>query len=334
MAIGIVDRVQPHVFAHIKTPAKYRISESWPNRVKLELKLNRKMAEKLENAPERKEKRDNSRYPFRAQLLVDLGKVSLTEEGGRMLHALQSNGEKDQAGRIVRDFIYGDRPAKVTFALTGTAFTNLCSCPKELKPELVLDGRKVALCDISYAHYCLLPVMLTRRIDHMREHGASESTVEPYLQELEFLIESLSEGDFYRKLCDDPDDDDEREKVKDQLLSLLNLKTATAVHIPLYRRLKEMFPLTFGILENLKSKDHRNAGKQLQPLTAEIINGVLLEMQSRGFPALPDTDCIICQSRHRKTACKLIGEAVYKLSGVRCRVGGERFKPSGRGGVK
>lgn len=334
MAVRILDRVRPAVFAHIKTPAVYKIAEHLKERLTFEIVLNPTMASKVANAPERKEKRDNRRFPYLAQLSADLEKLNVTEAGSRIIHRLLSNGEKAQSAKIMQDFVFGSREARVKIAPTGQITTNIGSCPREIKPELTLDGEQVALCDISHAHFCFLPIIVSDRIDHLRRHGASNSKVADYEAERESLIDFMSEGDFYRKLCDDPDDDDERERVKSKAIHLLNYKNTIAVHVPIYLRLKMMFPLTFGILENIKANDHRVVSKQLQRFTADAIAAALLKIQKRGFPAIPDVDCIICKGRHRKTVCKAIGAEVYGLSGVRCKVDGERYKPSGKGGVK
>jgi hypothetical protein len=104
----------------------------------------------------------------------------------------------------------------------------------------------------------------------------------------------------------------------------------------LYRYMRRRFPITFGICEDIKRKDHRNISKALQFFTAQAINGALLEAQALRIPAIPDVDAIICPQQHRDEVCRLIGKQVYDITGgVRCKVDGLRYTPvdSGSAGV-
>ena len=63
-----------------------------------------------------------------------------------------------------------------------------------------------------------------------------------------------------------------------------------------YRRIAAEFPITFGIVEDIKRNDHRNLGKQLQCFTADAIKAALLEVQGEGIATVPHVDALICQS--------------------------------------
>jgi hypothetical protein len=142
------------------------------------------------------------------------------------------------------------------------------------------------------------------------------------------LQEFLSDGDYYRKWCIDELDDDERDEKKLLLTMILNWPNSKAEKNGLYRRMKYKFPLTFGNVEDLKRNDHRVLGIQLRHYMAEVINPALLELQAKGIKSIPDCDAIIVPEAHHTAACEAIGRHMYKLTGVRCKVGKIRFRPS------
>ena len=75
---------------------------------------------------------------------------------------------------------------------------------------------------------------------------------------------------------------------------ILNWPNAKCEGNALYRRMRQAFPITYRICEDIKRKDHRNLSKSLQYCTAKAINGALLEAQAKGIAAIPDVDAIIC----------------------------------------
>ena len=130
----------------------------------------------------------------------------------------------------------------------------------------------------------------------------------------------------------DKEDPVERQEKKFLLTMILNWPNAKCEGNALYRRMRQAFPLTFGICEAIKRKDHRNISKSLQYFTAKAINGALLAAQTQGIAAIPEVDAILCSSRHKETVCGLIGAEVYQLTqGVHCKVAGIRYDPGGAG---
>ena len=217
---------------------------------------------------------------------------------------------------------------RVTVSPTGQITTSISGCPRELKKFLLIDGEPVVSCDISHAHHCFLPRLLADRIQYLRKQHASEVEVSEIEAERISLIYFLSDGDYYAKWCRDPKSKTQRKEKKTLLNMLLNWPNLKCEGNKLYRYMRRRFPITFGICEVIKAKDHRNMSKSLQHYTAEAINGALLKAQALGIPAIPDVDAIICPKRHRETVCRLIGEEVYNISGgVCCKVDEVRYEP-------
>ncbi len=90
--------------------------------------------------------------------------------------------------------------------------------------------------------------------------------------------------------------------------------------------MRQKFPKTFGIIEDLKRMDHRNISNPLRHYTAKSVENALLQLQSMDIPTVPQTDALLCQRQHRETVCRAFGAAVFNVSrGVRCRVDGIRY---------
>jgi hypothetical protein len=92
--IGILRRMRPAVFAHIKTSAVYCFADPYRKTpVELALNLPPKLASKLKFAEDRCECRLNHKYPFRKQLLADLATLSFSDSSRRIIATgLQSKG--------------------------------------------------------------------------------------------------------------------------------------------------------------------------------------------------------------------------------------------------
>ncbi len=320
--IGLLERVKEYSFGCIKDPRWYVIPQKHlANQAKKNVPVTSSRHEKLENPYERKEKRFNKTWKWRQQLLEDLPKLKLSQEGDKIALELLRDREKEQAMRSVLQFLDGTQKAKAWEDGYGTIRHNLNSCPKEAKPHFLFDGEAVCLCDIAHAFHCILPLLLRNRIDYRRDKGLRTELEEA---ELSVLVEFLSHGDYYKKLA--PNEMD-RQSVKDSANTVLNMKNNEVQGIPLYRTLKSMFPMTFGVVEDIKGPDHRNIYKPLAHHTAQIINAALKEVQGRAIPAMPDTDSLIVPARFKEVACEAIGRAMYKLTGVCCNVDNVRYQP-------
>jgi hypothetical protein len=74
--IGILRRIRPAVFAHVKTSAVYCFTDFYRKpHLTLKVVLTPKLARKRASADDRRESRLNRRYPFRKQLLMDISAV-------------------------------------------------------------------------------------------------------------------------------------------------------------------------------------------------------------------------------------------------------------------
>jgi hypothetical protein len=177
----------------------------------------------------------------------------------------------------------------------GQITTSIGSCPRDLQPHLLLGGEPTVSCDIANAHWNFLPLILAERLDFVSGSPGWQNYVNDGWGEHNQLVALLSYGDFYRIWCADPRDDDERDGKKTILNILLNDRNEVCERNVLFRKFRAEFPITFGILADIKRNDHRNLSKQLHRFTADAIAAALLEMQREGIAAIPHVDALICQ---------------------------------------
>jgi len=324
--VGILRKVRPAVFAHIRSSAVYRFTNSYvTKRISFEVTLPPKLMSKLQSADARREKRLNRRYPFRRQLLVDLKALSFSSSARPVIaHGLGTEGS-DNLKRLISAI---DGPKHfVRVSERGQITTSISSCPRELRPHLLLRNEPTVSCDISHAHWNFLPLILANRLHHVEHEPAGEDYVRQGWREHDRLISLLNRGDFYREWCVDPQNDQERDEKKGLLNILLNMRNEKCEQNVLYRRIRDRFPITFRTIEDLKRNDHRNLSKQLHRFTADTIAAALLELQGQEIAAIPQVDALICQARHRTTVCEAIGKQIFQSSGVCCSVVGIRYSP-------
>ncbi len=243
------------------------------------------------------------------------------------------------------------RKHSVAFDKVGQVTTTISSLPRELKSDLLLEGEEAIFADLSHAHHCFLPRIVDTRIEYHRKNALRAPSLTSgdafvmlfvawkvqlgTVAELEIerlrLVEFLNTGDYYSKLATNGED---RDSVKKLANTVLNLTNEKAARIPLYRSMKGNFPATFAIVEDLKRKDHRNISNPLRHYTAKSVEGALLQLQSMDIPAVPQTDALLCQRRHREVVCRIFGAAVFKVSqGVNCRIDGIRNRPCSTEGL-
>jgi hypothetical protein len=324
--IGILRRIRPATFAHVKTSAVYRLADAYRNKqIPVEVLLTPKLAHKRTSADARCEKRLNRRFPCREKLLADLGAISFANSARPII----AKGQWGKGGENLKRLVSAvDAQAHfVTVSERGQITTSIGSCPRELQSHLLLHGGPTVSCDISNAHWNFLPLILARRLDHVSANPGREKYVNDGWREHARLIALLSDGDFYREWCVDPQDDDERDEKKDVLNILLNRKNEDCERNVLYRRIRAEFPITFRTIEDLKSKDHRNLSKQLHRFTADSVAAALLEVQREGIAAIPHVDALICQQKDRQRVCEALGSQIFLTTGVCAKVGGIRYSP-------
>ena len=277
---------------------------------------------KIADAPARLAKGLNERWPFRAKLLHDLAVVTIPTSANATIDILMANAKKRLATRAALAAI-ASRDHTVRVKPSGLIVTSLISCPRELKPQLLIAGEPVALCDISSAHWMFLPRILWNRIEFCRNRGDSEHELEAMKSELSRLIALCSFGSFYATMCREGASTEEIKNKKKLVNVLLN---SPQPRNPIWRGLHRVFPLCFRIIDTIKKDDHRNVSKQLQHFTANAVSAALLDMQSQGLPAIPDTDCLIVREQDRQAACIAVGKAMYaETRGVYVTVGGVRY---------
>ena len=325
-AIGILQKVRPAVFAHIKTSAVYRFANPYrKRRIRLTVDLPPKLASKLKFADLRCENRLNRKYRFRKQLLADLAAVSFSPSARRIIASELSGKNFHNLSALMTAIDCGGHSVRVSER--GQITTSIGSCPRELQPHLLLHGEPTVICDISNAHWNFLPLILANRLHHVSHEPGREKYIGDGWREHGTLIALLSDGDFYREWCIDPENDRERDQKKNLLNILLNQKNETCERNILYRRIRAEFPITFRIIEDIKRHDHRNLSKQLHRFTADAIAAALLEVQQKGIVAIPHVDALICQQKDRERVCEIIGRKIFEITGVCCTVAGIRYSP-------
>jgi hypothetical protein len=324
--IGILEKAAKAVHWHVKTSAKYRLGPEFAGKVHLFTeRLPPKIAHKLATAEPRKEERLNRQYAFRAQLLADLDRLGFAQEARAIIAGMHR--AKRGGGGLPNIIAAIDGKAhSVKVDERGTIGTTISSLPRELKPHLTIDGEATVNCDISHAHHCFLPRLLSDRIEYIRrEHadGDARALIDAMQAEHQRLLLKLNGRDYYREWCKDPEDDDERKAKKGFLNAMLNMANGKIVGNRFYESMRRKFPHTFGILENIKREDHRNASKQLQRFTSDAIKGALLELQNEGIAAIPQVDAIICRECDQERVREIIGKHFFRESrGVCCKVNG------------
>ena len=284
--IGVLKIVQSAVNGlHVKTSARYCLHENYASRPRRTVKvvLTPKLAQKREQAYERREKRLLKPQPFRARLLNDLQKLEFSDEGKKLLKGLMGNPDLKPSLASVAHAV-DSKTHTVSKSPRGQIATSITSCSRLVKPHLLLDGERTVSCDISHAHHCFLPRILADRIEYFREQHGDFAKTERHELERGRLIDFLSDGDYYREWCVNPDDDAERAEKKLLVNMILNWPNAKCATNRLYRRIYRTFPITFSIVEDIKRADHRNISKQTQHYTAKAINAALLEVQGMVFP--------------------------------------------------
>ena len=323
--LGILERIRPAVFAHVKTSARYRFANRYRNKRRVDVILTPLLARKRELASQRREHRLTRRYPFRGQLLKDLQAVSFAPQA-RAIIAKEIIGKGyNNLNRIIAAIDGHDHSVRVSER--GQVTTTISSCPKELQPHLLLNSEPIVSCDISHAHWNFLPLILANRLRRVSQEAGREKYIIDGWREHSRLIALLSERDFYSSWCLDPTKDTERGEKKAVLNIVLNKRNNDCRRNRLYRRIAAEFPITLAVVEDIKRNDHRNLSKQFHRFTADAIAAALLQLQREGIAAIPHVDALICQQENRERVCEIIGRQIFEATGVCCRVDGIRYAP-------
>jgi hypothetical protein len=124
--IGILRRIRPAVFAHVKTSAVYCFTDFYRKaHLTLKVVLTPKLARKRASADDRRESRLNRKYPFRKQLLVDLSAVSFSPLA-RPIIARELSGNSYHLRALITAIDGGNHFARVS--VRGQITTSIGSC--------------------------------------------------------------------------------------------------------------------------------------------------------------------------------------------------------------
>ena len=128
------------MFAHVKTSAVYCFADPYrKKRLRLEVVLTPKLAQKRAFAADRRENRLNRKFPWRKQLLADL-----SAQSAFLLQRDQSSHSELPAKTAITSIalvsaIDVARPF-CRVSERGQITTSIGSCPRDLQPHLLLDG--------------------------------------------------------------------------------------------------------------------------------------------------------------------------------------------------
>jgi hypothetical protein len=308
--IGILEIVQKAVIApHRKTAARYRLHSQHGKPKKIEVMLSAQQRDKLKNAEERKEKRLNRKHSFRRQLLADLATVNLAPDGRNQALAMITKREKEANIRSLIEYIDGAKQRKISIDPCGTIHCFVRLAPKELKPHMMFNDEPVAICDLESAHVCALSCVIQERIDRLAACGMGTGDLE---QERRSFIALLESVDIYEHLAEGG----ERKPFKKSLLASINMPTSIAIHIEAYQRFRREFPLTVGIIEDIKQKGHHGISRPLQFYTASIIKTAIGKAHAKEIPCIPDTDALIVPAIHESTVKAVMMRALFQVTGI------------------
>lgn len=313
--LGILERVRSAVVGpHLKVSAEYRIHSTHSRRSDVTIEASPQQVAKLADFENRNEQRKNRKHPFRARLIEDMEKLSLAPEGKSAALDLITAGEKVDASKRTLESLKGASRKTVSVDKVGTVRTFINSTPRELKSHFLINGIPSSKLDINGAHICILQRIIRDRIDHLRKTHRASPKIAALEAERAKLAAMIAGGDIYRQ-GKATVTNEERKRNKGEMLASLNMKTAVAIRYPSYQWLRAEFPLTCGIIEAIKAKDHRKLSIQLQNYTARVINGALAEVQSLGIPAFPDTDALIVPKSERTQAEEVLTRWVRAIVG-------------------
>jgi len=299
---------------HFKVSTEYRILQNPSKTFKTEILISPHQKSKMDNAENRNEKRKDRKHPFYARLRADMERLGISVSG--KAKALDMMITHDKRPSVIRsiDFLNQARDCAVRVDGSGTVNTFLNSIPKELKPLLEIDGKPVAKCDIEGAHFCILQRVVRDRINYLRKHDMRIDRQELLDSEIGNFAQLIESGDIYKRGLHSITDD-ERKATKLRMLSALNMKTSLAIHVIEYKWLRTTFPMTFGVVEDIKKRDHRTLSLLLRNYTARIINQAMLQLQAMQIPAYPDTDALIVMRQHGPVARKIIERFLHEIAG-------------------
>ncbi len=313
--LEILERVRSAVVGpHLKVSAEYRIHPIHSRRFDVTIEASPQQVAKLADFEGRNEQRKNRKHSFRARLIEDMEKLSLASEGKSAALDLITSGQKVDAVNLTLESLKGTRRKSVSVDKVGTIRTFINSTPRELKSHFLINGSPSSKLDINGAHICILQRIIRDRIDHLGKTHPASPRIAALEGERAKLAATIADGDIYRQ-GEATVTTEERKRSKREMLTSLNMKTAVAIRYPSYRWLRSEFPLTCGIIEDIKAKDHSKLSIQLQNYTGRVINGALAEVQSLGIPAFPDTDALIVPESERTLAEEVLKRWVRAIVG-------------------
>ena len=199
----------------VKISASYRISDEGLERASklLQADLSPNIRRKRMEAECRKEARLQKKQPWRCKLFKDLNSLSFSYRGQEIASYLLSKPNFKNAVCNTAQAMDGKNHYIKTNQV-GQISTSIHGCPKELKTNLTLYGSEVEVCDITNAHWCFLPRLLSDRICYLFKQEAAVSKIHALWEELAELGRVLSTSDLYSRWCDDPSSIEQRSDMK------------------------------------------------------------------------------------------------------------------------
>jgi len=173
--IGILRRIRPAVFAHVKTSAVYCLGDSYRKTLRHEVSLTPNLLRKRISADERLERRLNRKYRFRRQLLADLATLRFSDSARPIIgNGLLSKGG-DNLKRLVNAI-----DAQGHFVIVserGQITTSIGSCPASCNRtcSCLANPSLLATFQMLTGIFCRLSLQIVFSMFQAIETGANTS---------------------------------------------------------------------------------------------------------------------------------------------------------------
>ena len=320
-ALGVFELVQAGRRLPVARAAEYRVGQNYAKRGRLNIQLNVTpgQAERWHNRHERILNDYEKNNPIIAAVREAAARMEFSAQGMEALLRLPTPAP-NLVGAAERCYRWLQQPSeRLRLDGASTLHSPISSCPKVIRPLLLLDGQDVVESDIPGAHITMLTKLYGEQFLG-RLH--IEHTPEDAQRERQELIAHIESGDVYAGSTPA-----ERKKNKLTLLTSLNMALKAQMAMPVTHDLLAHRPILKAVICAVKRKDYRALSGYLQRWTSDVVNESLLALHARGIPSIPIVDCLMVRRQDEATAREELSSRLYVSTGVCAKVGGIRYTP-------
>ena len=184
-------------------------------------------------------------------------------------------------------------------AITGRVFTNVANLPRELRPYLRLDGRRLAEIDISACQ----PLLLSELYPH-------DST------EKEKFLEIVLSGNFYEILdakLSKPYGSEHRNELKQAVFTQIFFDKLRSRKGKLGELFSNLFPVLYAQIVKIKTPKHEVLAQRLQRAESDIVIKTFVGevMRTTRIPLLTIHDSVLTFPEHTTEVVSQLMRAVH-----------------------